>query len=106
MPRVPAVIIGDRAVHGWNPKGYAELLGVAYAAADQLPVRELAGRLDRILAATQALVSSFDATHLDVIPAERKRTIRDLGYHVFRIGLSFIDAMRSEERRVGKECRL
>jgi len=30
IPRVPAVVFGDRAVHGWNPKGYAELLGVGY----------------------------------------------------------------------------
>jgi hypothetical protein len=93
VPRVPAVIIGDRAVHGWNPRGYAELLGVPYTAADQMPVRELAARLDRILEATQHVVSRFDAAQLDVVPAERKRTIRDLGYHVFRIGLSFIDAM-------------
>ena len=42
MPRVPAVQIGDRAVHGWNPQGYADLLGVTYKAATQLPPRELA----------------------------------------------------------------
>jgi DinB family protein len=90
---VPAVIVGDRAVHGWNPQGYADLLGVPYEAATQLSPRALATRLDRILADAQALIGRFDAAQLDVIPPERKRTIRDLGYHVFRIGLSFIDAM-------------
>jgi DinB superfamily len=90
---VPAVSVGDRAVHGWNPAGYAELLGVPYAANAQLPVRELARRLDRILESAQELVARFDAAQLDVIPPERKRSIRDLGFHVFRVGLSFIDTM-------------
>ena len=93
MPRVPAVSVGDRAVHGWNPAGYAELLGVPYAAGTQLPPRELARRMDRILESAQGLVSRFDERQLDVIPPERKRSIRDLGYHVFRVGLSFIDTM-------------
>ena len=93
MPRVPAVSVGDRAVHGWNPAGYAALLGVPYTESRQLPPRELAVRLDRILESAQGLVGRFDARQLDVIPPERKRSIRDLGFHVFRVGLSFIDTM-------------
>ena len=93
IPRVPAVSVGDRAVHGWNPAGYAELLGVPYATATQLPPRELARRLDRILESAQGLVQRFDAAQLDVIPPERKRSTRDLGFHIFRVGLSFIDTM-------------
>jgi hypothetical protein len=31
--RVPAVTVGDRAAHGWNPPAYAELLGIPYSAA-------------------------------------------------------------------------
>jgi DinB superfamily len=93
IPRVPALSVGDRAVHGWNPAGYAELLGVPYAANNQLPVRELARRLDRILGSAQGLVGQFDAAQLDVIPPERKRSIRDLGFHIFRVGLSFVDTM-------------
>ena len=56
VPRVPAVIVGDRAVHGWNPAGYAELVGVDYKPAVKLPPRILATRLDRILGSTEALV--------------------------------------------------
>jgi hypothetical protein len=93
VPRVPAVAVDGRAVHGWNPAGYAELLGVPYDTAVQLPPRELARRLDHILESAQGLVSRFGAAQLDVIPPERKRSIRDLGYHVFRVGLSFVDAM-------------
>ena len=93
MPRVPAVAVAGRAVHGWNPAAYAELLGVPYATAVQLPPRELARRLDEILASAEGLVARFRAEQLDIVPPERKRSIRDLGYHVFRVGLSFIDAM-------------
>jgi len=93
VPRVPAVAVGDRAVHGWNPAGYAALLGVPYATATQLPPRELARRMDCILESAQGLVNRFDERQLDVIPPERKRSIRDLGFHIFRVGLSFIDTM-------------
>jgi len=93
VPRVPAVQVGDRAVHGWNPQGYADLLGVTYKAATQLSPRELAERMDRILESAQTLVSRFSAEQLDVVPPERKRSIRDLAFHVFRVGRAYIDAM-------------
>lgn len=93
MPRVPAVAVGDQAVHGWNPAGYAALLGVPYTESRQLPPRELAARLDRILESAQGLVARLDARQLDVVPPERTRSIRDLGFHVFRVGLSFVDTM-------------
>ena len=28
--RVPATIVGNRVVHGWNPQALAELVGVSY----------------------------------------------------------------------------
>ncbi len=93
VPRVPAVVVDGRAVHGWNPPGYAELLGVAYTPATQLPPRELARRLDAILAAAQALVRLVPAERMGWTPPERDRPLRDLGFHVFRVGVSFVDAM-------------
>jgi hypothetical protein len=93
VPRVPAVQIGDRAVHGWNPQGYADLLGVTYKPATQLSPRELASRIDRILESAQTLVGRLSAAQLDIVPPERKRSIRDLAFHIFRVGLSYIDAM-------------
>ena len=93
VPRVPAVQIGDRAVHGWNPQGYADLLGVKYEPTTQLAPRELAARLDQILADAQRVIGRFDQAQLDIVPPERKRSIRDLAFHVFRVGLSYIDAM-------------
>ncbi len=93
MPRVPAVTVGDRVVHGWNPEGYADLLGVAYARSAKFSPAELARRLDRILESGERLVRAFPESALDVIPPERKRSVRDLGFHMFRVGLSFADAM-------------
>lgn len=93
VPRVPAVAVGDRVVHGWNPEGYAKLLGVSYAQPVTFSPAELARRLDRVLECAERLVRAFPESALDVIPPERRRTVRDLGYHLFRVGLSFVDAM-------------
>ena len=86
-PRPPAVALGDRVVHGWNPEGYAALLGVAYRAAGRLPPAALAARLDRVLESAQRLIERFDARQMDHVPPERARTVRDLAYHVYRVGL-------------------
>jgi DinB superfamily len=91
--RVPALTVGDRAAHGWNPPAYAALLGIPYAAATKLTPKELARRLDVILDSTQRLVQSVPDEHLDWRPPERNRTVRNLGYHVFRLSLAFVDGM-------------
>ncbi len=91
--RVPAVTVGDRGAHGWNPPAYAALLGIPYSAALKLPPTELAKRLDIILDSTQALVRAVPDQHMDWRPPERNRTLRNLGYHVFRLSLAFVDGM-------------
>ena len=93
MPRAPAVVIGDRVVHGWNPGGYAALLGVQYRASERFTPQVLATRLDRVLESAQRLMERFDAERMNHVPPERKRTVRDLAFHVNRVGLSFIDAV-------------
>ena len=93
VPRVPAVALDGRAVHGWNPPAYAALLGVKYAPVAKLAPAELVKRLDTILGTAEALVRRFPEAALDSIPPERERTIRDLAFHVFRLSLAFIDAM-------------
>jgi uncharacterized damage-inducible protein DinB len=97
VPRPPAVAVGDRVVHGWNPDGYAALLGVDYRPAVRLTPAVLAARLDRVLESAQRLVERFDAERMSHVPPERKRTVRDLAFHVYRVGLSFIDAVDRAE---------
>jgi hypothetical protein len=90
---VPAVAVGGRAVHGWNPAGYAGLLGVSYTAATALSPRELAARLDRILESTQRLLTVIPGDRLGWKPPERDRSLRDLAFHVFRLAVAFADGM-------------
>jgi uncharacterized damage-inducible protein DinB len=80
-------------VHGWNPAAYAELVGVPYREAARFTPAVLAARLDRVLESAQRLVERFDAERMSHVPPERKRTVRDLAFHVYRVGLSFIDAV-------------
>ena len=53
---VPAVIVGDRAFHGWNPQRLAQFVGVEYSQPERLSSSELAGHLDRILQAAQRAI--------------------------------------------------
>jgi DinB family protein len=93
VPRVPAVTVGDRAVHGWNPAGYAELVGVDYKPAVKLTPSVLAVRLDRILGSTEALVRVIPDQRMEWTPPERKRPLADLAFHVFRLSLGFIEGV-------------
>jgi hypothetical protein len=93
ISRVPALTVGNRAAHGWNPPAYAELLGIPYTAKTKLPPAVLAQRLDIVLDTTQQLIRSVPDHHLDWRPPERNRTFRNLGYHVFRLALAFVDGM-------------
>jgi hypothetical protein len=91
VPRVPATIVGDRAVHGWNPKALAELVGVPYTECEQLSPAELAKRLDMVLAATQRAMLQIPREHLGMKAPGRNRTVRQLGFHVFRLSAAFVD---------------
>ncbi len=93
VPGAPAVAVGGRAVHGWNPAGYAALVGVEYKPAAKLPPSELAARLDRILASGERLIAPVPESQMDYKPPQRDRTIRDLAYHMFCLSLAFADGM-------------
>ncbi len=90
---VPAVVVGGRAAHGWNPPAYAALLGVEYRPAEKLAPATLAARLDRNLATVEALLRALPGDRFGWKPPERDRSIGDLGFHVFRLALAFVDGM-------------
>ena len=92
IPTVPAVVVGSRVVHGWNPRALAELVGVSYTEPRRLAPPELAARLDRILLAVERLMRQVPSEHLRLSHPGRDRSIRQLGYHVFRLALAFRDA--------------
>jgi hypothetical protein len=89
VPRVPATIHDGRAVHGWNPKALAELVGVKYETVERLAPDELARRMDRVLAATQRIVAQLPPAALDTKAPDRNRTVRQIAWHVFRLSLWF-----------------
>ena len=93
VPRVPAVAIGDKAVHGWNPAGYAALVGVDYTPAVKLTPSVLAERLDTILASAEALVRVIPESRMEWTPPERNRPLADLAYHIFRLGIGFVEGV-------------
>ncbi len=98
---VPAVTVGDRIAHGWNPDAYAKLLGIDYTASPKLSPTELAERLDRILETIERLVRAVPDDQILFIPAERKRTVGQLAYHAFRLSIAFADAMDRGEMPEG-----
>ena len=89
--RVPATIVGDRIVHGWNPQALAELVGVRYRAPKKLQPAELAERMDLVLAATERAIRQVPREHLGMKYPGRDRTVRQLGFHVFRLSAAFVD---------------
>src|SRR5574341_1511116 len=91
-PLVPAVAYNGRIVHGWNPAAYGKLLGVPYSDVPRLAPPELARRLDGILALTQAALRRAAPAHLALEGPGRKRSLRQLAYHTFRLGAAFVDA--------------
>jgi uncharacterized damage-inducible protein DinB len=94
IPLVPAVVAGDRHVHGWNPTALAALLGVAYVEPPRLPPAELARRLDRVLRGAGRALAQVPPDRLDERPASgRERSVRQLAFHLFRVGQAYPDAM-------------
>lgn len=93
VPAVPAVVLGDAVVHGWNPAAVAELVGVRYDGGERLSPEALAERLDRVLAAAARLVQTVEPRHLKLQHPGRDRSLHQLAYHLFRVGLTVRDAM-------------
>ncbi|RMF86692.1 MAG: hypothetical protein D6736_14525 [Nitrospinota bacterium] len=97
VPRVPAVVVGDQVVHGWNPRKVAALVGIDYIEPAHLSTDELRQRLDRMLAAAQAAIRQFPAERLQEKTPGRNRTVRQLGYHIFRLALALRDGIEGGE---------
>jgi uncharacterized damage-inducible protein DinB len=93
VPAVPAVVLGDAVVHGWNPSALADLVGARYDSSERLSTAALAERLDQVLAAAGRGVASVEPRHLTLQYPGRDRSLHQLAYHVFRLTLAFSDAM-------------
>lgn len=93
IPWVPATVLDERHVHGWNPAGLAELVGVPYDGTPALEPVELAERLDTVLYQTQHLVKNLDVDALALRHPGRDRDLADLVFHIYRVGRAFPDCL-------------
>ncbi len=95
-PLVPAVAYRGNIAHGWNPAAYAKLLGIEYSGIPVLTPAELSARLDTILARTQEWLSRTPQDKLKLEGPGRKRELRQLGFHIFRLSAAFVDSMEQD----------
>lgn len=96
IPLVPATIVGERSVHGWNPGALAELVGAEYDDTPALSPRELSESLSNILYYTQQVVKGADGPQLALKHPERDRTLGVLTHHIVRLSAAFVDAMEQD----------
>ena len=97
VPRVPATVLGESIVHGWNPQALAELVGVDYDGSPALSPAELARSQDNILYYAQHLAKRLTAAQLALKHPERDRTLLQLTYHLFRLSVAFVEAMEQRQ---------
>ncbi len=88
---VPVVSRGQRWVSGQSLAAIAELLGLDEHHAPELEPAEIAARLDAILAGAARLVRQLPEPLLERDVRNRKRSLRVLSHHIFRIPEAFLE---------------
>ena len=89
---VPVVAVGEKFVIAQSLADVAELIGIAYDATPELSPDELVHRLDTVLTAAARLVRQLPPDRLGEDMRGRKRSLRQLAYHIFRIAEAFLEA--------------
>jgi glutaredoxin-like protein NrdH len=91
LSSVPAVVVGDRSMTGWNPTKLAELVGFAY---DEraAPAEELIGSIGQIVEAAIRAVAIVPDDCWERSAEDRKRPLRELARHLFDIVEKGVDA--------------
>ena len=92
---VPVVTRGEEYVFGQILKDVAEFLGVDYDTKPQLSPQELVDKLDMVVSAARRFVAQIPDDMLDQDLRNRKRPIRDLCFHIFRLEEGFIEAVET-----------
>ena len=88
---VPAVVVGDQWMTGWNPTRLAQLVGYAY---DEraAPPEELIGSIGQIVESAIRAVGQVPDTAWESVWPGRDRPLRELARHVFEVVERGVDA--------------
>jgi hypothetical protein len=93
---VPVVARGTDWVSGQSLDAISRLVGLDETHAPELPAATLIERLDTILAGAQRFVRQLPHEQLGQNVRNRKRSLRVLGHHVFRIPEAFLECATSD----------
>src|SRR4051812_22421562 len=88
---VPAVVVGERWMTGWNPTRLAELVGFAHAER-AAPPEELVGSIGQIVESAIRAVGQVPDDAWDNVWPGRDRPLRELARHIFEIVERGVDA--------------
>jgi hypothetical protein len=91
LSSVPAVVVGDRYMTGWNPTKLAELVGFTYDERDA-PPEELIGSIGQIVEAAIRVVAIVPDDCWERSAEDRQRQLRELARHLFDIVEKGVDA--------------
>jgi hypothetical protein len=92
-PSVPVVSRGQDWVFGQMLKDLAAFLEVDYNPTPELSPQQLIDKLDMVMSAAQRFVAQIPAALLDENLRDRKRPIRSLCYHIFRLEEAFMEVV-------------
>jgi Glutaredoxin len=91
LSSVPAVVVGERSMTGWNPARLAELVGFAYHERAASP-EELVGSIGQIVDAAVRVVGQIPDDCWEMSAPDRSRPLRELARHAFDVIESGVDA--------------
>jgi hypothetical protein len=88
---VPAVVVGERWMTGWNPTRLAALVGFAYTE-HAAPPQELVGSIGQIVESAIRAVCQVPDSAWDSVWPGRDRPLRELARHLFEVVERGVDA--------------
>jgi glutaredoxin len=91
LASVPAIVVGDRTMTGWNPTRLAALVGFAYEER-VTPPDELVPSLHLVLDAALRAVRQIPDDRWEMTAPGRERPLRELARHLFHVVEAGVDA--------------
>lgn len=101
LRKVPVLAKGDKYAFGQMLDTFAKFAGVPILGADGLSPEQLCRKYEMVFGAGQRYARQFPVERLgELVIPHRKRAVRTLCFHVFRIGESFLETWNGAEYSV------